>query len=211
MADKVAKMNGVYIEDTFTGFKFMAEKIKEFEDSGKYKAIFSYEESYGYLIGDFVRDKDAVTASMLTAEMAAFYHQSGMTLYDAMEALYKKYGYFTEKTIYISMAGFDGLEKTAALMKRLRENTPLEIGGYKVLRISDYLSGTVLDTASGKTWKSKLIGSDTMYFELEGNACFIVRPSGTEPKVKVYVMAEDTSRAACDEKAAKIGAFAEKL
>lgn len=211
MADKVAKMNGVYIEDTFTGFKYMAEKIKEFEESGKYRTIFSFEESYGYLIGEFVRDKDAVTASMLTAEMAAFYNKSGMTLYDAMEALYEKYGYFTEKTVYISMAGFDGLEKTAALMRGLRENPPQEIGGYKVLKITDYQSGTVIDTKSGETSKAKLVGSDTMYFELEGEACFIVRPSGTEPKVKVYVMAEDKSRLDCDVKAAKIEAYVQNL
>ena len=108
MSDKIAHMNGVYIEDTFTGFKFMAERIKEFEASGEKKVIFSYEESYGYMVGDFVRDKDAVTASMLVAEMAASYHLKGMTLYDAMQSLYEKYGYHCEKTLNLVSPALTG-------------------------------------------------------------------------------------------------------
>ncbi len=197
MADRIAKKNGVYIEDTFTGFKFMAEKVREFEEGGEKKVIYSFEESYGYMIGDFVRDKDAVTASLMTAEMAAFYHQSGMTLYDALQSLFKKYGYFFEKTVYINLPGLDGLAKMAELMKGLRANPPKEIGGYAVTGITDYRPGTVLDVKSGRLSKTKLSGSDTVYFELEGNACFIVRPSGTEPKVKVYIMAEGKDAEDC--------------
>ncbi len=198
MADRIAQKNGVYIEDTFTGFKFMAEKVKEFEESGEKKVIYSFEESYGYMIGDFVRDKDAVTASLLTAEMAAHYHLAGMTLYDALQSLFEKYGYFFEKTVYINLPGLDGLARMAELMKSLRSHPPAEIGGYEVLRITDYRQGTVLDTRSGELSKTKLSGSDTIYFELEGNSCFIVRPSGTEPKVKVYIMVEGSDAGECE-------------
>jgi len=200
MSDKIARMNGVYIEDTFTGFKFMAEKIKEFEESGGKKVIFSYEESYGYMVGDFVRDKDAVTASMLVAEMAAFYQLKGMTLYDALQALYKKYGYHSEKTLNLVMPGLDGLKKMGRLMEALRTQPPKEIGGTAVLRITDYLAGTVLDLRSGEVSQSKLKGSNVLYFELEDGTDFIVRPSGTEPKIKVYIMAKGQSAKECEEK-----------
>lgn len=211
MSDKIADMNGVYIEDTFTGFKFMAEKIKEFEATGNKKVIFSYEESYGYMIGDFVRDKDAVTASMLVAEMAASYHLKGMTLYDALQSLYEKYGHFCEKTLNLVMPGLDGLKKMRRLMDSLRAQLPKEIGGVGVLCVTDYSSGTVLDVKSGAVSGAKLRGSDVLYFELADGTDFIVRPSGTEPKIKVYIMAEGQSAKDCEEKSSRSELYARAL
>ena len=131
MARKVAEANGVACYDTFTGFKFMAEKKNALEESGQGKVIFSYEESYGYMLGDYVRDKDAVTASMLLTEMAAWYAAQGMTLFDALEKLYEKYGHYAEKTYNLVMPGLDGLKDMAELMKNLRENPPADIGGVR--------------------------------------------------------------------------------
>ena len=190
---------------------FRSEKIKEFERSGEKKVIFSYEESYGYMVGDFVRDKDAVTSSMLVAEMAASYHLKGMTLYDALQSLYEKYGYHSEKTLNLVMPGVDGLRKMRGLMDSLRSNPPKEIGGAAVLRITDYLAGTVKDLGSGATSPSKLRGSDVIYFELEDGTDFIVRPSGTEPKIKVYIMAKGDSAAACEEKIETYEKYAKTL
>ncbi len=211
MADRVAQRYGVYIEDTLTGFKFMAERIKDFEKTGEKKVIFSFEESYGYLIGDFVRDKDAVTASLLVAEMAAAYQLRGMTLYDALQFLYKKYGYFKEKTMNLSMPGLDGLSKMKLLMEGLRSDPPKAIGGFDVSRALDYLNGTVLDVKSGRVSEKDLPKSNMICFELSGGANFIVRPSGTEPKVKVYIMVEGESTEDCEAKISQCEAFARSL
>ena len=211
MADRVAQKYGVYIEDTLTGFKFMAERIKDFEETGEKKVIFSYEESYGYLIGDFVRDKDAVTASMLVAEMAAVYHLRGMTLYDALQSLYEKYGYFKEETLNLSMPGLDGLAKMKQLMDGLRSTPPKIIGGFEVSRSVDYLFGTVFDVKSGQVTDKKLPKSNMIIFELSDGTNFIVRPSGTEPKVKVYIMAEGKSAEDCVSKISKCESFARSL
>ena len=143
MARKVAESNGVTCYDTFTGFKFMAEKKNALEAAGEGKVIFSYEESYGYMLGDYVRDKDAVTASMLLTEMAAWYAAQGMTLFDALEKLYEKYGHYAEKTYNLVMPGLDGLKDMAQLMKNLRENPPAEISGVKVVTRKDYTDGSV--------------------------------------------------------------------
>ncbi|NLL45783.1 MAG: phospho-sugar mutase [Clostridiales bacterium] len=211
MSDKIADMNGIYIEDTFTGFKFMAEKIKDFEATGEKQVIFSYEESYGYMIGDFVRDKDAVTASMLVAEMAASYHLKGMTLYDALQSLYEKYGYYCERTLNLVMPGFDGLKNMRRLMSSLRAQPPREIGGAEVLRITDYSDGTVLDVKSGAVLEARLRGSNVLYFELSDGTDFIVRPSGTEPKIKVYIMAKGQSVKDCEEKILRYEEYAKTL
>lgn len=211
MADKIAKQNGVYIEDTLTGFKFMAERLKEFEETGEKEVIFSFEESYGYMIGDFVRDKDAVTASMLTAEMAAFYQLKDMTLYDALQSLYEKYGFFIETTVYIEMPGLDGLSKTKELMQSLRTNPPREIGGFPVLQLCDYSNGTILDMKAGTSKDERMPKTNMVYFELEENISFIVRPSGTEPKVKVYIMAEGKGYNDCRKKIEKCEAFVKTL
>ncbi len=190
MARKVAQSNGVACYDTFTGFKFMAEKKNALEEQGQGKVIFSYEESYGYMVGDYVRDKDAVTASMLLTEMAAWYAGQGMTLLDALEALYEKYGYYAEKTYNLVMPGLDGLKDMAALMRSLRQAPPAAISGVKVVAFKDYADGTVVDCATGEKGVMELSGSNVLRFEMADGTSVIVRPSGTEPKIKVYILAQ---------------------
>ena len=211
MARKVAESNGVKCFDTFTGFKFMAEKKNALEASGEGKVIFSYEESYGYMLGDYVRDKDAVTASMLLTEMAAWYYAQGMTLFDALNALYEKYGYYAEKTHNLVMPGLDGLRDMAKLMADLRANPPTEISGVKVTVRKDYTDGSVIDCATGAKSRMELSGSNVLRYEMADGTSLIVRPSGTEPKVKVYILANDASREACDAKVAKYAVWAESL
>ena len=188
MARKVAESNGVKSCDTFTGFKFMAEKKNQLERDGVGHVIMSYEESYGYMLGDYVRDKDAVTASMMLTEMAAWYAAKGMTLYDALLALYEKYGWYGEKTHNLVMPGLDGLEKMARLMKSLRENPPVEIAGVKVAVRKDYADGSVIDCENGAASKMELQGSNVLRYELVDGTTILVRPSGTEPKIKVYIL-----------------------
>ena len=207
----VAEQNGVHFEDTFTGFKYMAERIGAWEAAHSYSYIFAFEESYGYMVGDYVRDKDAVTASMLIAEMAAWYHAKGMTLLDAMHALYEKYGWHKEKTINLVMPGVDGLEKMQALMKELRNNPPTNIGGEEVIRVRDYLDGSINVMGLGKIDKTPYWGSNVLYFELDDGSIFIVRPSGTEPKIKIYMLVRGKDEAECDEKIGRCDSFAQKL
>jgi len=211
MAREVAQQNGVHIDDTFTGFKFMAEKIAEYEKSDSFSYILAYEESYGYMIGDYVRDKDAVTASMLIAEMAAFHFENGMTLLQALDSLYEKYGYFSEKTLNIVMPGIDGLENMRKLMTRLRENPPVEISGVKVLRERDYVSGKIIVPGLGFVGKTHISGSNVLYFELDDDTSFIVRPSGTEPKIKVYILVSGKDKSDCEEKINKYAQYAQNL
>ena len=211
MARAVCEANGVHFEDTFTGFKFMAERVAEWEAAKSYKYIFAFEESYGYMVGDYVRDKDAVTASMLVAEMAASYHKKGMTLMDAVNALYEKYGYFGEKTLNLVMPGLDGLQKMQQLMKELRENPPTEIGGQEVIRIRDYSDGSIFVLGLGKIGKTPISGSNVLYFELADGSSFIVRPSGTEPKIKVYLLVRGEDAGQCAKKLAAYNKFAETL
>ena len=211
MGREVAERNGVHVDETFTGFKFMAEKLAEYKRDGSYNYLLAYEESYGYMVGDYVRDKDAVTASMLIAEMAASYFKQGMTLADALEALYEKYGYFGELTLNLVMPGLDGLEKMRGIMASLRAEPPKEIGGAAVLGMRDYQSGTVSVAELGVVGKTPIAGSNVLYFELDDGTAFIVRPSGTEPKIKIYILAQGESHADCDERIARYRAFAESL
>ena len=211
MARKVAEVNGLQCYDTFTGFKFLAEKKDKLENSGEGKVIFSYEESYGYMLGDYVRDKDAVSASVELSEMAAWYASQGMTLYDALQALFEKYGYYGEKTMNLVMPGLDGLKKMADLMAGLRQNPPTEIAGVAVKQQKDYQDGSVVNVADGAKETMELSGSNVLRYEMADGTSLIVRPSGTEPKVKVYILANGESKAACDEKVAKYAAWAETL
>ena len=211
MARKVAEVNGLQCYDTFTGFKFLAEKKDKLENSGEGKVIFSYEESYGYMLGDYVRDKDAVSASVELSEMAAWYASQGMTLYDALQALFEKYGYYGEKTMNLVMPGLDGLKKMADLMAGLRQNPPTEIAGVAVKQQKDYQDGSVVNVADGAKSTMELSGSNVLRYEMADGTSLIVRPSGTEPKVKVYILANGESKAACDEKVAKYAAWAETL
>ena len=211
MARKVAEVNGLQCYDTFTGFKFLAQKKDQLEESGEGKVIFSYEESYGYMLGDYVRDKDAVSASVELSEMAAWYASQGMTLYDALQALFEKYGYYGEKTMNLVMPGLDGLKKMADLMAGLREKPPVEIAGVAVKEQKDYQDGSVVNVADGCKSTMELSGSNVLRYEMADGTSLIVRPSGTEPKVKVYILANGGSKAECDEKVAKYAAWAESL
>lgn len=211
MARTVAEKNGVRLFDTFTGFKFMAEKKNTLEESGEGKVIFSYEESYGYMMGDYVRDKDAVTAALVATEMAAWYHGQGLTLYAAMEKLYEKYGFYGEKTLNLVMPGLDGLKKMAALMRELRDHPLCEIAGVAVLQRKDYSSGILEDVSTGAREEMELKGSNVLKYKLADGTDLVVRPSGTEPKVKVYILSQGESHAQCGEKISKYSAWAETL
>ena len=211
MARAVAEANGLDCYDTFTGFKFMAEKMNELESAGKNTVIFSYEESYGYMIGHYVRDKDAVTASLLLTEMAAWYHAQGMTLFDALRSLYEKYGWYGEKTHNLVMPGLDGLEKMAALMQSLRAQPPVEIGGVTVAQYKDYADGTVRDAATGAITPMPLSGSNVLRFELTDGSHIVVRPSGTEPKIKVYILTKGADAAERDANLEKYSAWVKTL
>ena len=211
MARRVAEAHGVKCYDTFTGFKFMAEKKQQLESQGLGKVVFSYEESYGYMLGDYVRDKDAVTASLLLTEMAAWYQSQGMTLFDALQALYEKYGYYGEKTHNLVMPGLDGLEKMAALMKNLRDVPPTEIAGVAVTARTDYKDGTIFDCTTGQVTASELKGSNVLRYALADGTVILVRPSGTEPKIKVYILARGKDAADAAANVEKYGAWAEAL
>ena len=211
MARKVAESNDVTCCDTFTGFKFMAEKKNALEAAGEGHVIMSYEESYGYMLGDYVRDKDAVTASLLITEMAAWYAAKGMTLYDALQALYKKYGWYGEKTHNLVMPGLDGLEKMAALMKSLRTAPPANIAGVDVVVRKDYQDGSAVDCATGKVSKMELSGSNVLRFELADGTTILVRPSGTEPKIKVYILTKGVDAAERDANIEKYSAWVKTL
>ena len=211
MARKVAEVNGLACYDTFTGFKFLAQKKDQLENSGEGNVIMSYEESYGYMLGDYVRDKDAVSASVELTEMAAWYASQGMTLYDALQALFEKYGYYGEKTLNLIMPGLDGLKKMADLMAGLRAKPPVEIAGVAVREQKDYQDGSVVRVADGAKTTMELSGSNVLRYEMSDGTSLIVRPSGTEPKVKVYILANGATKAECDEKVAKYAAWAESL
>ena len=211
MARKVAESNGVTCCDTFTGFKFMAEKKNALEAAGEGHVIMSYEESYGYMLGDYVRDKDAVTASLLITEMAAWYAAKSMTLYDAIQALYEKYGWYGEKTHNLVMPGLDGLEKMAALMKRLRTAPPADIAGVTVVTRKDYQDGTATDCATGRVTAMELKGSNVLRYELADGTTILVRPSGTEPKIKVYILTKGADAADRDANIEKYSAWVKTL
>ena len=211
MARKVAETNGIACYDTFTGFKFLAQKKDQLEASGEGTVIMAYEESYGYMLGDFVRDKDAVTASLMLTEMAAWYYDQGMTLYDALQALFVKYGWYGERTMNLVMPGLDGLKKMAQLMADLRANPPVEIAGVAVKEQKDYKDGSVVCVECGKKSTMELAGSNVLRYEMVDGTSLIVRPSGTEPKVKVYILTLGTDAADRDERIARYSQWAESL
>ena len=211
MARKVAETNGLKCYDTFTGFKFLAEKKDKLENAGEGKVIFAYEESYGYMLGDYVRDKDAVTAALALTEMAAWYAGQGMTLYDALQKCYEKYGFYGEKTLNLVMPGLDGLAKMKKLMADLREKPLTEIAGVKVVLRKDYADGTETNVETGAVTEMELKGSNVLKYKLADGTDLVVRPSGTEPKVKVYILASGATKAEADENVAKYTAWAEGL
>ncbi len=185
LADAICKNYGVRLFGVLTGFKFIAGKIEEFERTGEYQYLFGFEESFGYMAGPFVRDKDGVQACLLTAEMAAYYRIQGKTLVDVLDDLYQKYGYYAEKVQSFAYPGKEGMEKISGIMTSLRNNKPVEIAGKKIVAVRDYTTGLRVD-AEGHAEEMGLPSSNVLYFEVEGNSRFIVRPSGTEPKIKLY-------------------------
>ncbi|OQB15179.1 MAG: Phosphoglucomutase [Firmicutes bacterium ADurb.Bin193] len=207
----VCKRFGATYFETLTGFKFIGEKIHEFEKEGKYEYVFGFEESYGYLAGTHARDKDGIVASMLVAEMAAHYAEKGKTLFDVTQDLYKEYGWFLEDTVCVFMDGIDGLEKINGIMKDLRDKMPKEIGGLNVLAIRDYKAGLRYDLKSGEQSPTGLPESDVLIFELEGGTNFAVRPSGTEPKIKNYYLIYHKTKEGAEEILSRIKSAAEKI
>lgn len=179
---------GVEMKEVLTGFKFIGEKIKESEQTGVGTYLFGFEESYGYLKGTYARDKDAVVATMLIAEMTLYYREKGITLSEQMENIYKKYGYYVEYVESVVMEGMDGSAKISGIMDNLRRNTPQSVAGKKVVAVRDYETSVRTEIESGKTEKILLPKSNVIYLELEDGNNFVVRPSGTEPKIKLYCL-----------------------
>lgn len=212
MIKKVCADNGIDYYDVLTGFKYIGEKIAEFEATGKNTFILGFEESLGYLKGTYARDKDAVVAAMLITQMAMYYKNKNMNLKQAMDALYEKYGYYSEKTVSFKIAGADPMEQVGHIMRSLREEMGSDISGDKIVRIRDYKNRTVRDLVTGQTGKTTLPVSDVLYYELENGCAVVVRPSGTEPKVKLYVLTTGENKYDCGTKIIKyIDFFSEKL
>ena len=201
MAYKIATDNNIKLHDVLTGFKYIGEVIKNYEKNGQTDGfVIGFEESYGYLLGTYARDKDAVEASMMILEMTAYYKKRGMTLYEALENLYKTYGYYSEGLIDIYMEGLDGIERRKRVMQSLRDCTPKKIGGVAVVTVGDYKDGTVTELSNGKISSTGQPLSDVLYYTLENGDKIIVRPSGTEPKIKIYLLTHGESKQAVEEK-----------
>lgn len=186
MTKAIAKKYNLAYFDVLTGFKYIGEKIKEFEQTGDYQYVFGFEESYGCLSGTYARDKDAVVASLLICEMAAYYKSRGMSLYDGLMELYDKYGVYKEIIHSITLKGIEGIENMKKIMDTLRKDAPSEIAGVKVTETRDYLEDKIVNVATGKVSPTNLPKSNVLYFTLADDTWFCVRPSGTEPKIKIY-------------------------
>ena len=196
LANRICEDYGVTMFETLTGFKFIGEKIQQFQDDGSHTFLFGFEESYGFLSSTFVRDKDGVNASLLITEVAAACEEEGITLYDRMQEIFAKYGYFVEKVASTTLPGKDGLTRMKEIMSHLRENPPTELCGLKVTAVRDYLKGTRI--CGSNCEPTGLPKSDVLYFELEGGNWVCIRPSGTEPKIKLYVNTNDKDQAAAN-------------
>ena len=206
IADAIAADYDVKLYEVLTGFKFIGQKMLEFETKGNGTYLFGMEESYGCLPGTYCRDKDAVVASMALCEAAAYYKTQGKTLWDAMLDLYEKYGYYKDDVKAITLKGIEGLAKIQEIMTTLRDNTPAQIGEYKVLKARDYKKDTVTDLATGAVTPTGLPNSNVLYYELPDAAWVCFRPSGTEPKLKFYYGVKADTMEAADAKAAELGA-----
>lgn len=205
MADAIAKYYGIQLVEVLTGFKFIGQKILEFEKTGKGTYLFGMEESYGCLTGTYARDKDAVVASMTLCEAAAYYKTQGKTLWDAMIDMYEKYGYYKDDVKAITLKGIEGLEKIQTILETLRADAPKEIGGYEVTVARDYKKDTIVDMKTGAVTSTGLPSSNVLYYELTDDAWVCVRPSGTEPKVKFYYGVKGSSLKDAEEKSEHLG------
>ena len=208
MADAIADYYGVKLIEVLTGFKYIGQQMLKFETTGKGTYLFGFEESYGCLIGTHARDKDAIVATMALCEAAAYYKTQGKTLWDAMIDMYEKYGYYKDEVTSMTFKGIEGLEQIKKIMSNMRNTTFETIAGYKVLKARDYQKKIIKDMATGAEETIDFDSSNVLYYELEDNAWFCVRPSGTEPKIKFYFGIKGTSLADADEKAKK---FADEI
>ena len=206
LIDAVAKAYGAELIEVLTGFKWIGKQILKNETTGTGTYLFGMEESYGCLIGTYARDKDAISATAALCEAAAYYKQKGMTLWDAMVAMYEKYGYYKDSVKSIGLSGIEGLAKIQSIMETLRNNTPAEVGGYKVVSARDYKLDTIRDMETGAVKPTGLPASNVLYYDLEDGAWICVRPSGTEPKIKFYFGVKGTSLEDADQKEADLGA-----
>ena len=195
MAYKIAEVNGITLHDVLTGFKYIGETVKLYEERGLEDGfLLGFEESYGYLLGTYARDKDAVETSLIILEMAAHYHKRGMTLIMALEELFRRYGYYREAVHDVYMEGLSGISKRRAVMERLAAEPPKEIAGYRVTKIADYARCVVTELDSGKTESTGQPSSEVFAYTLDSGDKVIIRPSGTEPKIKIYVLAHAASK-----------------
>jgi phosphoglucomutase len=186
MSDQIAKKYDARLIEVLTGFKYIGEQIRLFEETGSNEYVFGFEESYGCLVGTHARDKDAVVAVMAFCEAAAYYKSQGISLYEKMQDMYKEYGYFVEDLKAVTLKGVEGMGKIKTIMAEFRENPPKKAGQYKVLKVRDYAADTIRDIASGEVVPTGLPKSDVIYFDMDNDAWCAVRPSGTEPKIKFY-------------------------
>lgn len=205
MADAIAKGYNAGLIEVLTGFKYIGQQILGFETTGKGSYLFGFEESYGCLIGTHARDKDAIVATMALCEAAAYYKTKDKTLWDAMVDMYEKYGYYKDDIQAITLKGIEGLNKIQEILNTLRENTPEEFGGYKVLNARDYQAGTIKNLETGEVSSTGLPSSNVLYYDLEDDAWLCVRPSGTEPKVKFYYGVKGSSLEDADAKSKALG------
>ncbi len=203
VAQAICDRFDVKLYNVLTGFKYIGEVIKNSEESGHGSYILGFEESYGYLKGSYARDKDAVVASMLIVEMAAYYKKRGMTLCDARDAMYKEFGFYAERTDNIVMSGLDGVERMQELMKKIRENPPKSLGGMDILSIGDYQTGVFTDPATGTVTPTGLPKSNVLEYRLSDGNKVIVRPSGTEPKIKLYLLCHGETQKIAKERLAE--------
>ena len=203
LADKIARSHGVEVFNVLTGFKFIGEKIKEWEKSGEHTFLFGYEESYGYLSGTHARDKDAVVSAMLFAEMVCYYESKGVKLYNHLIDLFERYGYFVEKSVAIVFKGLDGMEKMASIMENLRNNPKWTVSGYEVQNFLDFKKGSVT-SRDGSVSAIDLPSANVIKYDLGDGEWVAVRPSGTEPKLKVYVSVKADNREDAVAKNAKL-------
>ena len=193
LAKAISKKYNIKLFEVLTGFKYIGEKIRQFEETNEYKYEFGFEESYGCLSGTYARDKDGIAAVTTLCEAAAYYKSKGLTLYDQMLNIYKEYGYYMEDTVAITLEGKDGAEQIKNIMEKVRNNPPSEIGKHKVIKFIDYKKEIKINMQNGKEEKTNLPNSNVLYFELENDNWCCIRPSGTEPKIKFYLGVKSNS------------------